>query len=98
MISTMDLAQMEEVTPWELYPIPTSVQRSITTGSGLTSEEKDRKMVRVVVLSIIFSLGFCSATFGVFRPVRPSGTPSIAFFSRFYALMGPVSIDKRTWS
>jgi hypothetical protein len=63
MISTMNVAQMEEVTPWELYPIPTSVQRSITTGSGLTNEERDRKMVRVYI--IIFSLGFCSATFGV---------------------------------
>jgi hypothetical protein len=50
-ISTMNKAQMEQVLPWELHPIPIAIQRSSTStttvASGMTTgEEKDRKTVR----------------------------------------------------
>ena len=41
MFSTMNTAQMEEVLPWELHPVP--LQRSITSVSGAPGE-RDRKM------------------------------------------------------
>ena len=55
MVSTMNVAQMEEVTPWELYPIPLSVHRSTATlVSGTKSEDRDRRMVRIFFLSLFF--------------------------------------------
>jgi len=68
-ISIMNKAQIEEVLPWELYPIPKPIQRSTTAPSGMMGEERerDRKMVRIFFLNLLvcFFLGGMSVFFGL---------------------------------
>ena len=55
MVSTMNVAQMEEVTPWDLYPIPLPVHRSTATlVSGTKSEDRDSRTVRIFGLPFFF--------------------------------------------
>jgi len=76
-ISIMNKAQMEEVLPWELYPIPKPIQRSITAPSGMmmTTEERerDRKTVRVFFLNLLSCLFLFGWHVGAFWSVMYSG-------------------------
>jgi len=53
MVPTMNVAQMEEVIPWELHPVPPAPQRTLSNG-GMTNDERDRKMVSITNSFLLF--------------------------------------------
>ena len=51
MVPNMNAAQMEEVIPWELCPVPAAPQR---TPGSVTNDERDRKTVSSFLLCLLF--------------------------------------------